>query len=151
PPPPPGSREVPAKLALGTGLGLALRPRPLETALGRGPSPIEGRYAALNPGARKADHRWPPEEFARLAMALRDRLGLRPVVFWGPGEEALAASIATKAGAELAPPTNLDQLAAAFRHAALVVTNDTGPMHLAAACGAPVLALFLDEAGLRWA
>jgi ADP-heptose:LPS heptosyltransferase len=32
-----------------------------------------------------------------------------------------------------------------------VVTNDTGPMHLAVACGAPVAAVFLDEAGLRWA
>jgi ADP-heptose:LPS heptosyltransferase len=45
----------------------------------------------------------------------------------------------------------LDQLAAAFRAASLVVTNDTGPMHLAVACGAPVVAIFLDEAGLRWA
>jgi ADP-heptose:LPS heptosyltransferase len=151
PPPAQGARELDAKLSLGAALGLDLRPKPEETALGRGDSPVPGRYAAINPGARKADHRWPPERFAALARGLRERHGLRSVVFWGPGEEALAADVAGKGLADIAPPTNLEQLAAAFRHAALVITNDTGPMHLAAACGSPVLALFLDESGLRWA
>jgi ADP-heptose:LPS heptosyltransferase len=52
--------------------------------------------------------------------------------------------------ARLAPPSDLDQLAAIFRRAALVVTNDTGPMHLAVACGAAVLALLLSRDGARW-
>ncbi len=150
PPPPADMPEVEAKLLLGRALGIELSPRPMETSLGkRVPGPIAGRFAALNPGARKQDHRWPPERFAALARALP----LRSVVFWGPGEEPLARAVvdASRGAAELAPPTDLEQLAAAFRSAALVVTNDTGPMHLAVACGAPVLALFVDRAGLRWA
>ncbi len=151
--PSPGTPEVLAKVGLLQAIGLSLQAPPLETALGRGASPVSGRFAALNPGARKEDHRWPAARFGALAKALRDRLGLRPVVFWGPGEEAVAREvIAGSAGAaELAPPTDLEQLASAFRAASLVVTNDTGPMHLAVACGAPVVAIFLDEAGLRWA
>lgn len=142
--------EDEAKLALGGGLGLALLPQPLETALGRGAPLVGGRFAALNPGARKADHLWPAARFAAVARGL---LPLRSVVLWGPGEEGLARAVveASLGAAELAPPTDLDQLAACFRAAALVVTNDTGPMHLAVACGAPVVALFLDAAGLRWA
>jgi heptosyltransferase-3 len=151
PPPAEGVRELESKLQLGRALGLTLQASPEETALGRGPSVVQGRYAAINPGARKADHRWPPERFAALARNLHCRYGLRPVIFWGPGEEELAREVAQKASVELAPATDLEQLAAAFRNAALVVANDTGPMHLAAACGAPVLALFLDQAGLRWA
>ena len=137
--PDPGTPDVVAKLRLGAPLGLRLSPAPMETALGRGPSPAAGRYAALNPGARKQDHRWPAAGFASFARKLQRTRGIDSVVFWGPGEEALA------------PPTDLDQLAAAFRGAALVVTNDTGPMHLAVACGAAVIAVFLDDAGLRWA
>jgi heptosyltransferase-3 len=149
-PPPVAMGEIQAKLQLGRLLGLSLQAPPEETALGRGPPKLTGRYAAINPGARKADHRWPPASFAGLASGLQAR-GLRSIIFWGPGEEDLAREVATRAGAELAPGTNLEELAQAFRHAALVVTNDTGPMHLAAACGAPVLALFLDQDGLRWA
>src|SRR5439155_620256 len=151
--PDPGTPDVLAKLRLGAPLGLRLSPAPMETALGREPSPVAGRYAALNPGARKQDHRWPPAGFASFARKLQGAHGLESVVFWGPGEEAIAGEVVAAAGgsARLAPPTNLDQLAAAFRAAALVVTNDTGPMHLAVACGAAVIGVFLDDAGLRWA
>jgi ADP-heptose:LPS heptosyltransferase len=152
-PPAEGTPEAQAKLSLAAGLGLQLQAPAPETALGRGPSPVAGRFAALNPGARKADHRWPAARFGALARGLRERHGLRSVVFWGPGEEELArqAVLASAGAAELAPPTDLEQLAAAFRASALVVTNDTGPMHLAGACGARVLAVFLDGAQLRWA
>jgi heptosyltransferase-3 len=125
----------------------------METALGRGPSPVSGSFALLNPGARKEDHRWPAAQFGALARELQQRFSLPSVVFWGPGEESLAREAVEASGgtARLAPPTDLDQLAAALRACALAVTNDTGPMHLAVACGAPVVALFLDESGLRWA
>ena len=148
PPPPPGVAEVAAKVALLAGLGLSASAVPsLETALGRSapPFPLPPRFIALNPGARKADHRW--AGFAELAL----RLPLPSVVVWGPGEEELAAAIASPSGAQLAPATDLDQLAAVFRRAAVVITNDSGPMHLAVASGAPVVGLFLEEAGLRWA
>jgi lipopolysaccharide heptosyltransferase III len=151
--PSPGATDVGAKLLLGAPLGLRLLPLPLETALGRGPSPVAGRYAALNPGARKHDHRWPAGGFAAFARRLEQAHGVRSVVFWGPGEGPLAQRVVAESNgsAELAPPTDLDQLAAAFRAAALVVTNDTGPMHLAVACGAPVVGVFFHAEGLRWA
>jgi ADP-heptose:LPS heptosyltransferase len=146
--PPPGLPEVAAKVSLAESLGLPPVPAPpLETALGLGMPPFElpAAFIALNPGARKADHRW--TDFAALAR----KLPLPAVVVWGPGERDLAAEIAAQGGATLAPDTDLDQLASVFRRAALVITNDTGPMHLAVACGARVVGLFLEEAGLRWA
>ena len=153
PAPEQGIAEVEAKVALAAGLGLRLPAPPLETALGRRPSPVAGRFCALNPGARKADHRWPAARFAALARALQEKRALLSAVFWGPGEESLAREVVALApgAAQLAPPTDLDQLAAAFRAAALVVSNDTGPMHLAVACGAPVLAVFAHAANLRFA
>jgi ADP-heptose:LPS heptosyltransferase len=151
--PEPGTPEIVAKAQLGEPLGLRLPAAPLETALGRGPSPVSGAFVALNPGARKEDHRWPASRFGAFARKLHQLRGARCVVFWGPGEDALAREVVLASGgaAELGPPTDLDELAAAFRAAALVVTNDTGPLHLAVACGAPVAAVFLDAAGLRWA
>ena len=152
PPPLPGVPEVVAKVALLRGLGLEPPPTPaLETSLGRAPWPLGERFAALNPGARKADHRWPAERFSALARGLRERHGLRSIVLWGPGERDLALRVCEGGAAELGPATDLEGLASAFRAAALVVTNDTGPMHLAVACGAPVLAIFLSPDGLRWA
>ncbi len=141
--PEPGTPEVEAKMQLAIPLGLRLEAPPMETALGRGPAPFDlpPRFIAVNPGARKEDHRW--NGFRTLVT----KLPLPPVVVWGPGEEQLAAGV----GGILAPPTDLDQLAAVFRRAALVVTNDSGPMHLAVACGAPVVGFFLDDDGLRWA
>ena len=50
----------------------------------------------------------------------------------------------------MAPPTNLDELAALMRAAGLTVTNNTGPMHLSVAMGAPTLGLFLRIDMERW-
>jgi heptosyltransferase III len=159
PPPPAGTPEVTAKLLLLRGLGVEPPPKPaLQTALGldhtgwaANATRELGRFAAVNPGARKDDHRWPSERFAALACALRER-GVTSLITWGPGEEHLARAVvdASAGAARFAPPTNLAQLAAIFRRAAIVVTNDTGPMHLAVACGAPVLALLHAPEGERW-
>jgi ADP-heptose:LPS heptosyltransferase len=151
--PGPGTAEIAAKVALGAPLGVTGPLPPMETSLGRRPSPVEGRFAAMNPGARKSDHRWPAAHFGALARALRDRFRLPSVMFWGPGEESIAreAVAASSGAARMAPATDLDELAAALRASILAVTNDTGPMHLAVACRTPVVALFLDEEGLRWA
>ena len=148
PPPPPGTPEVAAKVLLAGALGLPdLPPPPLETALGRGPVNfgLPPRFIAVNPGGRKPDHRW--NNFITLVT----KLPLPAVIVWGPGEKDLAVAIASETGAIVAPETDLDQLAFIFRRAAVVVTNDTGPLHLAVACGAPTVGVFLDDAGLRWA
>ncbi len=157
------AREVPSKLELLVPLGIAPAGEALETSVDRG-APVEeklaalralagGRpWAAINPGARKANRRWSPEGFGRLAARLDAELDIAPIALWGPGEKAIAEAVvaASRGRARLAPQTDLAELAAAFRHSALAVANDTGPMHLAVATGAKVLAVLTFEDGPRW-
>lgn len=146
--------DVVAKLELLQPLGLSAAGTAMETPLGSEPPAglPRTRFAALNLGARKRDHRWPPEAFGALAVRLHAH-GLVPLLLWGPGEEALCdAALAASGGVAVrAPPTNLEELAATFRACAVAVTNDTGPMHLACAVGAKVVAVFLAEDAERWA
>src|SRR5581483_6786240 len=146
--------DAEAKLELLRPLGIAARPRPMHTALGRGRreefAQMLGAAMVVNPGARKIDHRWDPAGFAQAAREISAGSGLTPWVSWGPGEEALAREVAERAGARLLPATDLEGLAAAFRCAALVIANDTGPMHLAVAVGAPTVAIFLSADARRW-
>jgi heptosyltransferase III len=111
---------------------------------------LSGPCALVNPGGRLGERRIPPEAFAAAARALL-ATGRQPIIAWGPGEEALAQSVVKGApGALLAPATNLDELAALMRTAGLTVTNNTGPMHLSVAVGAPTLGLFLRMDMERW-
>jgi len=153
--------DVEAKLELLAPLGLPPAGTALETLVGRdGPQVLAllahglptQRFAAINLGARKTTHRWAPEHFGALALRLV-AMDLVPLLLWGPGEEALcdAARVASRNTAVKAPPTNLDELAAAFRVSAVAITNDTGPMHLACAVGAKVVAVFLSDDAARWA
>ncbi len=147
--------DAAAKLELLRPLGISRTDcPPLRTELGRDEAP---RFAALfggrrvllvNPGGRKADHRWAPALFAQAAAGTK----LPVFVAWGPGEEALARDLMGRIeGASLLPPTNLAELAGALRSSALFLTNDTGPMHLAAALGTPTVAVFLGDDWQRWA
>jgi ADP-heptose:LPS heptosyltransferase len=151
--------EIPAKLELLAPLGLPDRGLAPETGLGADPAPprallaaagIAGRpFAVLNPGARLADRRWPPAPYAEVARGLAAR-GLAVLVVWGPGEEPIAREIAALSGTTLAPPTDLALLAGLMRAARLVVTNNSGPMHLAAAVGAPTVGVFFRGDSERW-
>lgn len=98
------------------------------------------RYALLFPGTNWPTKRWPAERFAALVRPLRERFGLESVVGGGPGEVELAAQI--PGAVNLAGRTTLNQLVALIRRAELVVSNDSGPMHLAAAVGRPLVAPF---------
>ena len=107
-------------------------------------------HAVVNPGGRLGLRRIPPEAFAAAARALSES-GRQVVVTWGPGEEALARHVVSLCpGAVLAPPTGLDELAALMAAAGLTVCNNTGPMHLSVAAGAPTLALFQHMEVARW-
>jgi lipopolysaccharide heptosyltransferase I len=100
-------------------------------------------FAILNPAGGWQSKLWPAERFGEVAKGLRER-GLRSVVTWGPGEEALADRVvASSDGAAVRsfPTTLLDYVELA-RRARLVVAADTGPLHLACAVGTPVVALF---------
>ncbi|MEW6269903.1 MAG: glycosyltransferase family 9 protein [Thermodesulfobacteriota bacterium] len=104
-------------------------------------------FVVLHPGTSDhgADKRWPVERFAALARLVDERLGRPVVVTWGPGEEELARRVAALSGgaAQIAPRTaSLLELVELIRRAAVFVSADTGPMHLAAAAGVPCVALF---------
>lgn len=103
-----------------------------------------GNYAVLNPGAAWPNKRWPPEKFGALAVAIHQRAGLRSFVTWGPAERDLALAVvaASNGAATAAPPTEVGDLAVLMRDAAVVVSGDTGPLHIAAAMGAPLVGLY---------
>ncbi len=108
------------------------------------PAAKPGGYVLINPGAAWPNKRWPPERFGELAAAIRERHGLRSVVLWGPGEESAAAAVAaaSRGAAELAPLTSITDIVAIAKGASLMVSGDTGPLHIAAAVGTPIVALF---------
>jgi heptosyltransferase I len=102
------------------------------------------RFGILNPGAGWPNKQWPPERFGALAAAVHGAAGLPWVVVWGPGEEPLARRVeeASEGTAMLAPETSLADLTALIARASIVVAGDTGPIHLAAAVGTPVVGLY---------
>lgn len=101
-------------------------------------------FAIVNPGAAWPNKRWPAERFGDLARRVRDSAGLRSAVVWGPDEASLAASVvrASDGAAHMAPQSTMVELLALARAAAVVVSGDTGPLHLAAAAGTPVVGLY---------
>ena len=101
-------------------------------------------FVVLNPGAAWPNKRWPPDRFGAVAEWLRRAHGLRSVVTWGPGDETTAAAVVdgSAGAAALAPQTSIADLIAIVRGAALMVSGDTGPVHLAAAVGTPVVGIY---------
>jgi ADP-heptose:LPS heptosyltransferase len=96
-------------------------------------------------GASKPQNRWAPERCGGLAGALARDPGGPVVLIGGPDEVAAGARAMAAAGSEvhdLTGRTDLRQLIELCRRARLVVSADSGPMHVAAAVGTPVLALF---------
>jgi ADP-heptose:LPS heptosyltransferase len=112
-----------------------------------------GRYAVLHPGASSPTRRWPAERFAAVGDALAAD-GLAVVLTGVHGERGLAAAVTAAMRApvvDLTGATSLGGLAALLRDAAVLVGNDTGSAHLAAAVGAPSVTVFLPGDPVRWA
>jgi len=107
-------------------------------------SAVGGPYALVNPGAAWPNKRWPPDRFGAVARHLALRHGLAPVVLWGPGERELADEVVrtSEGAATTAPKTRLPDLVVLARGARFMISGDTGPVHIAAAVGVPVVALF---------
>ncbi len=101
-------------------------------------------YIVLSPGGGWRSKCWPEERFGDLCRSIRDELGLRCVINYGPGEEALLASLISASGDSQPLGWNgeLGQLMALLKDAQCVVAGDTGPLHLAVALRTPVVALF---------
>ncbi len=109
-------------------------------------------FVLMHPGASAPSRRYPAGQLGEAAARLRDRdpTGRTAIVFCGgPGEDALVQEMqrsmqhSTGAGAAvLAPPSGVGELAALIAQARLLVANNSGPVHLAAAVGTPVVDLY---------
>jgi heptosyltransferase-1 len=110
------------------------------------PEMTRNRWIGLQPGARWDNKRWPVARFVELIRLLsRSHPGHRIAVFGGPDDRFLGQSLAAADPGrclDLTGRLSLPGMMEALRCVDLLVTNDTGPMHVAAALGKPVVALF---------
>lgn len=99
----------------------------------------------VNPGSTYGPAKcWPPDKFAGLIRRLREGLGVSVVIVGSERERTLADTLCRsieKEAVNMAGETTVMQLAALLERCAAVVSNDTGPMHLACAVGTPVVAV----------
>lgn len=105
-------------------------------------------WIGLHPAAHSRTRRWPAGRFAELGRALLQRYGGTLVFVAGPGEEQTAAEIAAQVGPgclNLAGKTGLNELGAVIARLALLVTNDSGPAHLAYALSTPAVVIWGGE------
>jgi ADP-heptose:LPS heptosyltransferase len=110
-----------------------------------------GPYVVLHPGAAAPARTWPERRWEETAESMARR-GITAVVTGGPGEVEMCARIARHGAIDLSGSTPLVQLARVLRGAAAVVVANTGPAHLAAAVGTPVVSLFSPVVpAARWA
>jgi len=107
------------------------------------------KLVGLQLGASDPVRCWPPESFARLSDQLQEKLGVRTILFGSANEEVLAG----RARSSMSLPavsavggTSIEELFSLLRRCALLVTNDTGTMHFAAAGGVPSLMLCIGPA-----
>jgi len=102
-------------------------------------------YAVFVPGSAHPDKRWPVENFAELAGKISDEFGLSIIATASEAEKELTAGLKSKTNVpviDLAGRTTLKQLIALLRQSKIVISNDTGPGHIAAALGVPVVLIF---------
>jgi len=102
---------------------------------------VNGNYVVLVPGAARPEKRWPIERFAQLADKIKAKFGLPIVTIGSQGEREYIGRIGSRV-INMAGKTTLSELIALLKQASLVVSNDTGPGHIAAALGVPLVMLF---------
>jgi ADP-heptose:LPS heptosyltransferase len=106
-------------------------------------APLVGMF----PGAGHASRRWPLARFAELAARLENNDGVRTLVFAGPEERPLVKAMRAEfpRSTIIFDRLSVPQLAAAAARTSVFVSNDTGPMHIAAAVGTPVVILMSEH------
>ncbi|MBP7055944.1 MAG: lipopolysaccharide heptosyltransferase II [Candidatus Omnitrophica bacterium] len=103
------------------------------------------KVVVVNPGGNWGPKRWPKESFAKLADLLAQKFGVKIVISGAEKDKALAEDIKRLMKSKavvVAGKISLRQLGALLQRASLVVSNDSGPMHMAVAVGAKVIAIF---------
>ncbi|KPJ99494.1 MAG: hypothetical protein AMK71_09670 [Nitrospira bacterium SG8_35_4] len=104
-----------------------------------------GLIAGINPGAFRPSRMWPAEAFKNIAKWLIEEMSAYVVITGGAKEKAIAESIAASLPADRAKMVtgvSIMKFGAVIERMGLFITNDTGPMHIAAAVGVPIVALF---------
>lgn len=137
-----GAKPTSSNLSLQIPQGLEERVRSSLSAAG---IDVGQPWLLLHPGASETRRRYPPERYAAAARELVDRLGTQVVLTGSKSEHALAASIAAHAGsgvANLAGAFSMDELIVLIASAPLIISNNTGPVHIAAAVQTPVVVLY---------
>jgi ADP-heptose:LPS heptosyltransferase len=108
-------------------------------------------YVVVHPGATAPARTWSPDRWAKAVVALT-AAGFRVVVTGGPAEAGLTEHVAGACGTDLGGRTSFRELAGVLAGADAVVVGNTGPAHLAAAVGTPVVSLFAPVVpAVRWA
>jgi ADP-heptose:LPS heptosyltransferase len=110
------------------------------------PWPRPRPYAAIHPFASTPEKTWPADRFVATARALRDSGELEPVILSGPADDP-----SPFAGFEILRNAPLSVLKSAIRSASLFIGNDSGPAHMAAAFGIPLVVLFGPSDATVWA
>lgn len=152
---PAGGHEVHAALAVAEAAGCPLPPhddgRLRIRPVSRLPLEVPGPYVVMHPAASVPSRSIAPDQASAIALALQDE-GWHVVVTGGPGQEAVGRQVTPPAGLDLVGRTTLAELAGVLSGAACVVVGNTGPAHLAAAVGTPVVSLFSPVVPAeRWA
>ncbi|MGH9352635.1 MAG: glycosyltransferase family 9 protein, partial [Terriglobia bacterium] len=109
-------------------------------------------YAILHPPALFRTKQWPPEQFARLGQYLEQNAGLSVIYSAGPGESGCLDEVERAAGTPIRrmEGLGLEAFIAAIAGARLFVGNDSGPAHLAAALGRPLVVIFGSSNASIW-
>jgi ADP-heptose:LPS heptosyltransferase len=117
---------------------------------------VQDKFIILHPGSGGSSRDWSAENFSKLGNEVQRRLGVKVIVTGGKGEEGLVGEIVagiTGSPLAVAGKLSLIELGALIRRAKVFISNSTGPMHIAAIVGTPVVAFFppiVQCSPVRW-
>lgn len=141
-------------------LGPAAAPSPAGASAAGGSAPRAGSVGVrraprvlVHPGSRSPFRIWPAERFAAVCDRLQDELGAQVFLVAGPGEQALVRAIRGHAQSHLVALSqrfSVGQFAALLAEFDVMLCHDSGPMHVAASVGTPVVALFGSQNAAIW-
>ena len=107
-------------------------------------SPGNGNFGIIHVGASRPNKRWPPDRMGNLAHSLLHRHGITPLIVHGPGESEIAEAVVRASGgiAKIVSASTLFDLLNYVSMARIFIGCDSGPLHLAAALGVPLVGIY---------
>ena len=106
---------------------------------------VQEIIVGVNPGGDRSNKRWSPNNFATIADRIIDEFGAKIIILGGPGEENISNEIQQKMkndAVNLSGRLDLNDLVYIINKMDVLITNDSGPMHIGAATGTPLVAIF---------